>query len=65
MRRQRNGRARIGLFTTYKIATGSMFARTRAALAGKAGRVELELKSRDGHLSDAGRLALDRFLGTA
>jgi hypothetical protein len=36
----------------------------RAALAGKAGRVVLELKSRDGHLSDAGRQALDRFVET-
>ena len=58
-------RARVGLFTTYKLATGSMFARMRAALAGKADRLDLELKSRGGHLSDAGRQALDRFLGTA
>lgn len=58
------GQGRVGLFTTYKLATGSMFAKMRAALAGKADRVDLELKSRDGHLSEAGRLALDRFLGT-
>ena len=57
--------ARVGLFTTYKLATGSMFGRMRTALAGKADRIDLELKSRDGHLSDAGRQALDRFLGTA
>jgi flavodoxin len=55
------GDARVGLFTTYKLATGSMFGRMRAALAPKTGRIELELKSRDGHLSDAGRSALDRF----
>jgi flavodoxin len=55
------GRARVGLFTTYRLRTGSMFARMRSALAGKASRVELELASRDGHLSDAGRTALDRF----
>ncbi len=59
------GRARVGLFTTYKLATGSMFPRMRRALAGKAERVDLELKSRDGHLSDAGRAALDRLLGAA
>jgi len=59
------GPARVGLFTTYKLATGSMFGRMRAALDGKAGRVDLELKSRGGHLPDAGRAALDRFLGTA
>jgi flavodoxin len=55
--------ARVGLFTTYKLATGSMFAKMRAALAGKADRIDVELKSRNGHLSDAGRAALDRFLG--
>jgi flavodoxin len=56
------GGARVGLFTTYKLATGSMFARMRAAIGAKASRIELELKSRDGHLSDAGRQALDRFV---
>jgi flavodoxin len=59
------GTARVGLFTTYKLATGSMFSRMRAALAGTAARVDVELKSRDGHLSDAGRAALDRFVGSA
>ena len=29
------GKARVGLFTTYKLATGSMFGRMRAALAGQ------------------------------
>jgi flavodoxin len=56
-------RPRVALFTTYRIATGSMFARMRAALAGKVDRVELELKSRDGRLDDAGRARLDRFIG--
>ena len=55
---------RVGLFTTYKLATGSMFGRMQTALAGKADRIDLQLKSRDGQLSDAGRQALDRFLGT-
>jgi flavodoxin len=59
------GRARLGLFTTYKIATGSMFPRMRAALGGDGGRVSLELKARGGHLSNTGREALDRFLGEA
>jgi len=59
------GPGRVGLFTTYKLRTGSMFARMRTALAGKADRIDLELKERNGHLSDAGRVALDRFLGTA
>ena len=56
------GHARVGLFTTYKLATGSMFAKMRAAVGSRATRIDLELKSRDGHLSDAGRLALDRFV---
>jgi flavodoxin len=56
-------KARVGLFTTYKLATGSMFARMRAALAGKADRIDLELKSRNGHLPRDGRAMLDRFIG--
>jgi flavodoxin len=58
-------RPRVGLFTTYRLATGSMFAKMREKLVGKVPRVELELKSRDGHLSSAGRAALDRFVGAA
>ena len=58
-------RSRVGLFTTYKLATGSMFARMRAALDTRASHVELELKSRGGHLTDEGREALDRFAGIA
>ena len=56
---------RVGLFTTYKLATGSMFPKMRAGLGSTAGQVELELKSRGGLLSDDGRQALDRLLGTA
>jgi flavodoxin len=55
--------SRVGLFTTYRIATGSMFSRMCAALTGKVDRVELELKSRDGRLDGAGRERLDRFIG--
>jgi flavodoxin len=58
-------RSRVGLFTTYKLATGSMFGRMRAALRDRAGRVDLELKSRSGHLSAGDRRALDRFAGLA
>jgi flavodoxin len=56
---------RVGLFTTYKLATGSMFVRMRGALAGRADRVGLELKSRDGRLDAGGRRAIDAFLGAA
>lgn len=55
--------SRVGLFTTYKVATGSMFRRMREALGPKAGHVDLELKSRDGHLPRDGRAVLDRFIG--
>ena len=58
-------RAHVGLFTTYRLATGSMFARMRAALDTRVPHVDLELKSRGGHLSDTGRDALDRFAGLA
>jgi flavodoxin len=56
---------RVGLFTTYKLATGSMFPRMRAALDTRAPHVGLELKSRGGHLTQAGREAIDRFAGVA
>jgi flavodoxin len=58
-------RGRVGLFTTYKLATGSMFPRMRAALAGKADTIGVELRSRDGRLGPAHRLAIDGFLRAA
>jgi flavodoxin len=58
-------RSKVGLFTTYKLATGSMFARMRDALGGRVRGIELELKSRNGHLSDAGKALLDGFIGPA
>ena len=55
-------RPRIGLFTTYKLATGSQFPKMRAALAGKTNVPELELKSRNGHLSPADEKAVGSFV---
>jgi len=55
-------RPRVGLFTTYRLLTGSMFAKMRDALAGKAPDVSLELKSRDGRLSERDKQALDQFV---
>ena len=55
-------RARVGLFTTYQLLTGSMFPRMRAALAGKTPAPSLELKSRDSRLSERDREALARFV---
>jgi flavodoxin len=53
---------RIGLFTTYLIATGGMFRKMRKHLAAKTSPVRLELKSRNGSLSDRHRKALARFV---
>ena len=55
-------RPRVGLFTTYRFATGSMFAKMRAKLAGRTPVPGLELRSRDGRLSDANRRALEAFV---
>jgi flavodoxin len=57
-------RPEVGLFTTYKVLTGSMFRRMREPLAGKHARIGLELKSRGNRLTEDGRRALDRFTGT-
>jgi hypothetical protein len=54
---------RVGLFTTYRLLTGSMFGRMRQELVDKTPEPALELKSRDGRLSAADRQALDRFIG--
>jgi flavodoxin len=56
---------RIGLFTTYKLATGSMFAQMRRHLAGRLSAPVLELKSRTGRLSESNRRALERFIAGA
>jgi flavodoxin len=55
-------RPRVGLFTTYKLATGSQFPKMRAALAGKTNDPVFELKSRNGHLSAADEKTLEGFL---
>ncbi len=59
------GNARVALFTTYTLATGSMFARMRERLGSKVRGVDLELKSRDSHLSARHREELDRFVARA
>ena len=54
---------RVGLFTTYRLATGSMFGQMRGHLAERLPTPRLELKSRSGALSGANRHALERFIG--
>lgn len=56
---------RLGLFTTYKLATGGMFAQMRRHLAGRAPIPRLELKSRTGRLSESNRRALERFIAAS
>ncbi len=58
----RVGAPRVALFATYKLATGSMFGQMREHLAGRTAPVGLELKSRNGLLSDADRRALELFI---
>ncbi len=43
---------KVVLFTTYKILTGSMFKKMAKVLKNKDPEILLQLKSRDGHLSD-------------
>lgn len=58
-------RPRVGLFTTYKLATGSMFTQMREHLADRVPTPRLELKSRNGGLSEANLRALERFIAEA
>lgn len=52
----------VGLFTTYRLATGSMFARMRERLPAGVPPPALELRSRDGGVSEADRTALQRLV---
>jgi len=52
---------KIVLFTTYKIAAGSMFRGMRKRLRCTPDDVVVELKSRDGHMTESHRTALQRF----
>ena len=54
--------AKIALFTTYKILTGSMFRNMIRHLDGKYLPPSLELKSRDGLLSAQNKQSLDQFI---
>jgi len=49
----------VVLFTTYKVATGSMFRNMRKKLNGKVKEIRAELKSRNGSLSEIDKIVLD------
>jgi hypothetical protein len=54
---------KVALFTTYKILTGSMFRNMYKQLTGKFAPPSLELKSRNGSLSEKDKQSLDNFIG--
>ena len=53
---------KVALFTTYKILTGSMFRNMYKHLKGKFATPSLELKSRNGLLSEIDKLALENLI---
>ena len=54
--------AKVALFTTYKILTGSMFSNMAKHLEGKFATPALELKSRNQHLTAQNKQAIDAFI---
>ena len=54
--------AKVALFTTYKILTGSMFRNMYKQLKGKFATPSLELKSRNGSLSEKDKPALEAII---
>jgi len=53
---------KVALFTTYKILTGSMFRNMYKHLKGKYATPSLELKSRNGSLSEEDQQALENLI---
>jgi flavodoxin len=53
---------KVALFTTYKILTGSMFRNMYKELKGNFAPPSLELKSRNGSLSEKDKQALENFI---
>jgi len=53
---------KVALFTTYKILTGSMFRNMYKQLKGKFAPPSLELKSRNGSLSEEDKQALENLI---
>ena len=54
--------AKLALFTTYKILTGSMFRNMYKKIKGQFAHPSLELKSRDRFLSEKNKQELDQFI---
>lgn len=56
-------RKKVGLFTTYLVATGSMFRQMERHVRTSSGGIGLQLKSRNGDLNISDRNNLLRFIG--
>ena len=54
--------AKLALFTTYKILTGSMFRNMNKKIKGRFAYPALQLKSRDRFLSEKNKQDLDQFI---
>jgi hypothetical protein len=52
----------VNLFTTYKRAAGSMFSRMKKCLPSLNGNMGLELKSKNGDLSDDNAWIIDKTI---
>jgi flavodoxin len=53
---------KIGLFTTYKLRTGSMFGKMKKQLNGIVSKISVELKSRNGLLNESSEDYLLQFV---
>lgn len=53
---------KVGVFATYKLATGSMFKKMNKHLNGKISENQIELKSRTGELSENDKTLLNSFI---
>jgi hypothetical protein len=54
----------VALFTTYKIATGSMFRKMGNTLDEKIDQPQVNLKSRSSRLTEENRIALEALLNS-
>lgn len=54
--------AKIGLFTTYKVRTGSMFSNMKKHLKSKIQEATLLLQSRNGELNEFNKNLIDKFI---
>ena len=53
---------KVGLFTTYKVRTGSMFKNMKKHLGQNAHHIDMEIKSRSNLLSETNRVLIDEWI---